>query len=366
MFCRLMFILSIILALSEASYRDLGRVVLTNVVFNHGETKLWNEESYRSESFIGLRNSGMEQMFDLGRHLRTKYKKILPTKYSPHDIYVRSTDIDWTLMSAELVLAGLYPAVGDQIWKRLMYPWRPIPVHTVPVQKDNLLAGQKPCLGYGEALQEAIEKTVSKSVSNEKQMKSNPIKDFLDTTGERINEPATLVYWYKKLLSESGQNKTPLDWTNNVWSSEIPLSLNATYSLFESNKYLHRYRSGPLIKEMVFHMRQKVNDTLRPNRKVFMYSAHDESIASLLMALGVSEHPFWPTYSAVVFLELRVTRQNEYVVTISYIDLQNKLTLLTLPGCTSVCPLSTFIKLIEHLIPRNWDEECLQTQERTF
>ena len=51
---------------------------------------------------------------------------------SPHlQIYVRSTDWDRTLMSAQANLAAIYPPNGTQDWNPPLN-WQPIPVHTVP------------------------------------------------------------------------------------------------------------------------------------------------------------------------------------------------------------------------------------------
>ena len=50
--------------------------------------------------------------------------------YSSDEVFVRSTDIDRTLMSAESHLAGLFPPTDDQLWNPSLQ-WQPIPVHTV-------------------------------------------------------------------------------------------------------------------------------------------------------------------------------------------------------------------------------------------
>jgi lysosomal acid phosphatase len=58
--------------------------------------------------------------------------------YSREDIYVQSTDVDRTLMSAGSNLAGLYPPEGAQIWNENIN-WQPIPIHTVPEIKDEVI-----------------------------------------------------------------------------------------------------------------------------------------------------------------------------------------------------------------------------------
>jgi hypothetical protein len=50
-------------------------------------------------------------------------------------IYVRSSDYNRTLMSAEVNLAGLFEPHGSQLWNQNL-TWQPIPIHTVPRWND--------------------------------------------------------------------------------------------------------------------------------------------------------------------------------------------------------------------------------------
>jgi hypothetical protein len=52
-------------------------------------------------------------------------------------VYVRSTDFDRTLMSAEANLAGLFPPNEVQHFNPNI-SWQPIPVHTVPITEDRV------------------------------------------------------------------------------------------------------------------------------------------------------------------------------------------------------------------------------------
>jgi testicular acid phosphatase len=83
--------------------------------------------------------AGIEQEHRLGAYFRTRYGSLLSPKYKRSEIYVRSTDYDRTLMSAESILIGLYPLVNSS---NDGVPIQPIPIHTVPKMKDTVCYSQ--------------------------------------------------------------------------------------------------------------------------------------------------------------------------------------------------------------------------------
>lgn len=90
---------------------------------------------------------GKERHFKLGQLNRERYADFLSDSYDPDEVYVRSTDVDRTLMSAESHLAGLYPPTNSQIWNPDLN-WQPIPIHTIPKEqgqstRHNLITHQR-------------------------------------------------------------------------------------------------------------------------------------------------------------------------------------------------------------------------------
>uniref|UniRef100_A0A8C9LJD4 Acid phosphatase n=1 Tax=Piliocolobus tephrosceles TaxID=591936 RepID=A0A8C9LJD4_9PRIM len=84
-----------------------------------------------------LTREGVRQQLELGRFLRSRYEAFLSPEYRREEVYIRSTDFDRTLESAQANLAGLFPEAAPGSPEA---HWRPIPVHTVPVAEDKVRA----------------------------------------------------------------------------------------------------------------------------------------------------------------------------------------------------------------------------------
>ena len=79
----------------------------------------------------------MQMQHGLGQFLGDRYQGYLNASYmyKREEIYIRSTDVDRCLMSAESDLAGLYPPTEAEKFDPDI-AWQPIPVHTIPIEED--------------------------------------------------------------------------------------------------------------------------------------------------------------------------------------------------------------------------------------
>ncbi|KAL0132864.1 hypothetical protein PUN28_000524 [Cardiocondyla obscurior] len=180
----------------------------------------------------------------------------------------KTTDVDRTLMSAEANLAGLYPPVKNQIWDSLK--WMPIPVHTTPEKFDNILKGSKHCPRYNYEVEKVL-----RSPEIEHMNKSNKkLYEYLtENSGDNINSFKKVEHLYDVLLIEQLYNKTLPQWTKSVFPDKLKPITIFSFMLESYNKILQRLKSGPLVKEMIDHMVKKAQNTLQPDRKLWIYSA---------------------------------------------------------------------------------------------
>lgn len=124
---------------------------------------------------------------------------------------------------------------------------------------------------------------------------------------------------------------------------------------------MKRFKGGPLVKEMVQHITDKIAGKLDPRLKFFMYSAHDTTVATFLNTLSLYEM-IPPPYASAVLVELLKKKSSEQnFVRISFKNSTGEPVILTVPGCESLCPIEDFVRITKPIVPDNWNEECQTT-----
>lgn len=143
---------------------------------------------------------GKQQLFELGQWFRRRYDGFLSTTYNAKDIYVQSSDIDRTLMSAQANLAGLYPPVDNQIWNSHLM-WQPIPIHTKDLHTDYLITGGVPsCPAFQKAYTKYLQSDEMKKIQDRMQ----PVYNILSANvGEPVNSLSNVTLLYDSWLCES-------------------------------------------------------------------------------------------------------------------------------------------------------------------
>lgn len=89
----------------------------------------------------------------------------------------------------------------------------------------------------------------------------------------------------------------------------IVLEWLITYS---KTDFMKKIRSGKLIEEIVRVMRDKMDGRLNPDRKVFAYFSHEQTLIDFLHTLGM-KNLFKPSYGAAAFVELHKIKEEFYV-----------------------------------------------------
>ncbi|XP_047732099.1 prostatic acid phosphatase isoform X3 [Prionailurus viverrinus] len=301
----------------------------------------------------------MEQHYELGRYIRQRYRKFLNESYKREQVYIQSTDVDRTLMSAMTNLAGLFPPEGISIWNPSL-PWQPIPVHTISLSEDRLLY-----LPFGDCprFKELKDETLK---SEEFQKRLHPYKDFIETlptfTGYHTRD--LFGMWtkvYDPLFCESVHNFTLPSWATEDTMTKLKelseLSILSVYGIHKQ-KEKSRLQGGVLVGEILNHLKSATRPS--NHRKLVMYSAHDTTVAGLQMALDVY-NGILPPYASCHIMELYL-ENGEYFIEMYYRnETQHEPYPLTLPGCTPSCPLTKFAELVAPVIPQDWSTECMTT-----
>ncbi|XP_061925052.1 lysophosphatidic acid phosphatase type 6 isoform X2 [Entelurus aequoreus] len=295
------------------------------------------EDSYRKKTLSGgvfpgqLTTLGMQQLYELGKRLRRRYieeSPFLGATFSPTEVYVRSTNIVRTIESAKCLVAGLFQQKQKDV----------VPIATTAAESEILYPNYHSCkllrmLGSRRLAESSRLPDIAadlKSIQSELGIPDRPDVDFILIRDNMVAREA---------------HGLPCPPVYNTWRSTVEQrAVDMMCHVYEPSKRESlQLCVGPLLHAILLNMEEKLQGAYsQPNRKLFLYSAHDTTLIPCLMALGIFDMQ-WPPYAADLTLELHQhQRTKEAFVKVSY-NGQDQL----LPGCSGLyCPLQEFKQVL--------------------
>ncbi|XP_055946963.1 prostatic acid phosphatase-like [Argiope bruennichi] len=290
-------------------------------------------------------------------------------------IAVNSSASDRCLRSAEANIASFYAPEG--IWKfEGGLDWQPIPVHYLPYSQDkesfddmsqhagfNVSDGLYTMAFYDALLADKslVEQTGSMffSIST-----STPLEDYILPL--KLDIEINITY-SKKTVSQRIHNLPFPSWVEPYWTL-LQKSVDMISHCFYNSPDLLRLRAGPLLQAITENMKGKISGSIT-DLKLQVFSAHEDNVGSMLLALTSTLMPR-PPYSATIVFELHQLQDKTGAVRVLYLNSTTpeidvgKPHVLNLKGCSDLCPLDKFVKITMKFIPDDWDAECQQPAKK--
>lgn len=331
----------VLLALTHAE------ILFVNEVCRHGARG--PEVDYPMEGFPNgkgmLTASGFRQHYLIGHHLRKKYvkadkndnSKLLSPQYEADEIYIRSTQYQRTIQSAEAQMLGLYPLgtgieikpelvtnsmphikIHDEkdILEKLQYQaiqdnYQPLPIHNFGLYVDDMTAyGGCPFL-VNDYLNRSADPTVWKKYDDHfRPLIYDQIAKAFDIKPEDINfqeiYPLSDILWAEDF--QGIQNR--YNFTKEEWNIVKQIQLPSLVELLSdvSTKIMVSRLVNPVVEMMKSKIGLPFNETLVSDfkeAKFVLFSSHDYQLSHILKFLAPENLKYkWIEYASVLIYEL--------------------------------------------------------------
>jgi lysosomal acid phosphatase len=297
-----------------------------------------------SEGLGQLTAAGMQQEYQLGLKLHQRYMvdhQLLASTYQADTIYIRSTDYDRTIMSAQSVMLGLYPlgsgpSAINSLLPALPSAFQPVPIHTIPAAQDGAYLID---IGSGK-IAELISRYVYtradwKEKSNEL---ANQYERWSQLTGVNITGIFDVLSLGDTLRAyESHGIAMPAGLTSEEARKIIEAS-DWIYAAVFKPKEVGDVAGKAALKKITEYIRQAAEK--KTNTKFILLSAHDVTTLGVMSALHAPLDAA-PSYASDLNFSLYESGSKDYFVTVSYNEMP-----VNIPGCNgNRCSLNQLMSM---------------------
>ncbi|KAL4428941.1 hypothetical protein ABPG74_011137 [Tetrahymena malaccensis] len=268
----------------------------------------WYDADQQKADAGELTATGQRQHYNLGLKLREEYRGFIPDHYNHSEIYVRSTDVNRTLMSAASHVQGMFPQyTGNQLPSNLSEQYtlpyfkdaqnylpntlsalpsniQVLPIHTQLEEGDIVLQPDSNCDNYSKlkkafyAEKQDTINFINQQFSNTYQQYSiavnKTVKNFddmhsLESTFECDRYNARYVPYFSFDLRENATFLTSLSWNFQFGQPELLRALNT-----------------PFLNQLLAYLNPVVQGKNKNGLKWVMFSAHDTNVHLISAALN--------------------------------------------------------------------------------
>lgn len=297
-----------------------------------------------------LTAEGMQQEYKMGMEFRKKYVEqahLLPEHYEQGSMYVRSTDYERTLMSAESLLMGLYPlgtgpnTTGSSS-PALPNAFQPIPIFSAPSKYDEVIIQQVNPAERARLMEQYVYSTKEWQQKNAELQDKYPVWSAL--LGAHIRSLNDLQLLGDTLYIHQIHN-APMP--VGLSAQDVETIINASNWAFMAQEKPQQVATAYSTKLMT-NIANYLNSCSQKKTKLkyVLLSAHDTTIAGALSFMG-APLKIAPPYASNLNFSLYERDANYYLVKITYNGQP-----VSIPACGGdTCELQQFINLVNS--PRN-------------
>ena len=341
--------LQIVFAIFSSSvFAAQEKLIFALDLVRHGDRAAYDDLPAAPHTFAEgsgqLTALGMQQEYQLGLKLRELYiikDHLLTSNYQPDTIYIHSTDIDRTIMSAQSLALGLYPlGTGPKMSDAspaLPSGYQPLPIHTIPTDQDSALlinlSDKKISALINKYVYTSTDwKTKSATLSAKyerwSQLTGMPITSMFDV----INLSDTLrAYLTHDIALPNGLTTEE---ANNIISEG-----DWIYASLLKPNAVGDAAGKPALQQIISYIQQAADK--KSKAKLVIISAHDVTTMGVMSALHAPLDTT-PAYAADLNFSLYEYGPQNYVIKVTYNDMP-----VNIPSCNgNTCTLNQLIKLI--------------------